>query len=248
MVLYKHMQQLKVRKKDTLILNVLIYLTLSFFFLYLQHAYRHHLSPFSLVYFRKGFELFWYVALTLSLSAVLIWKHHSRSLFMYQLSIFLVSFKVVEGLFIEFNKIIVVAMFFYSIISYFLYQLLKHYLGLASINPNFMPSDLFRPLLRDIPCRINWNDKQAAGTLSNWDDEGCFIKLTEPTDLPSSVEVTVFFSNREFVQNGEVVASTHDLQGVGIKFGKTLKDLNVFNWSEFMEILHELGFQPERLR
>jgi hypothetical protein len=248
MVLYKHMQQLKVRKKDTLILNVLLYLALSFFFLYLQHAYRHHLSPFSIVYLKKGFELFWYVAFTLVISASLIWKHHVHALLTYQVSIFLVSFKVVEGLFIEFNKIIVVAMFFYSIISYFLYQLLKYYLSLASINPNFMKTDLFKPLLRDITCNVRWESREVVGTLSNWDDEGCFIKLSEALEIPSRVTVTASFRGRDFTQDGEVVASTLDLKGVGIKFQKTTKDLNVFNWSEFMEILHELGFQPERLR
>src|SRR5665648_159021 len=129
------MEQLKVKKKDTIIMNVVIYLCLSFFFLYIQHAYRYHLAPFSLVYFQKGIELFWYVAVSLVVTAILIWRHHKYSVFFYQVSIFLIVFKVIEGLFMEFNKIIVVAMFFYITISYFLYQLLKHYLALASINP-----------------------------------------------------------------------------------------------------------------
>mgnify|MGYP006189017755 CR=1 FL=1 len=127
------MEQLKVRKKDRIIFNVVYYLILSFLFLYIQHAYRHHLSPFSTIYLRKALELFWYVAMTLSVSAIFIWRHHKYSVFMFQISIFLVSFKVIEGLFIEFNKIIVIAMFFFGIISYFLYQLLKYYLTLASI-------------------------------------------------------------------------------------------------------------------
>jgi hypothetical protein len=242
------MQQLKVIKKDTLIINLALYLALSFFFLFLQHAYRHHLSPFSLVYLKKGFELFWYVAGTLGISVIMIWRHHTYALWMYQLSIFLVSFKVIEGLFIEFNKIIVVAMFFYAIVSYFLYQLLKYYLSLASINPNFSRSDLFRPLLREIPCQVSWDEFQSSGTLSNWDEEGCFIKLKQASQIPSRVKVSVHFGEREFIQSGEVVASTLDLTGVGIKFEKTVKDLNVFNWNEFMEILLELGFEPERLR
>src|SRR5690606_24051957 len=106
------MEQLKVRKKDRIVFNVVVYLVLSFLFLYIQHAYRHHLSPFSTVYLRKSLELFWYVALTLSVSAIMIWRHHRHSVLMFQISVFLVSFKVVEGLFIEFNKIIVIAMFF----------------------------------------------------------------------------------------------------------------------------------------
>ncbi len=167
---------------------------------------------------------------------------------MYQVSIFLVAFKVLEGLFIEFNKIIVIAMFFYAIISYFLYQLLKYYLTLASINPNYQSSDLFSPLLREIPCTIYAGNLEISGHLSNWDYEGCFIKLQNPKSLPRKLNVKIMFHGREFYQKGEVVAATLDFHGVGIKFEKTVKELSVFNWDEFMEIVQELGFQPERLR
>ncbi len=242
------MEQLKVKKKDTIILNVIIYLFLSFFFLYIQHAYRHHLSPFSLVYMRKGLELFWYVAATLTISGIMIWKHHNYSILMYRLSVLLVGFKVVEGLFIEFNKIIVIALFFYVTISYFLYQLLNYYLHLASINPNYSKDDLFEPLLKKIHCKVKADDFEVTGHLSNWDYEGCFIKLDSAKQLPANVKIQVFFQDREFLQNGEVVASTLDFTGVGIKFERTVKDISVFNWAEFMQIVHELGFQPERLR
>ena len=242
------MEQLKVRKKDRIIFNVVIYLILSFLFLYIQHAYRHHLSPFSTVYLQKSLELFWYVAMTLTVAALLIWRHHRYSVLMFQISIFLVSFKVIEGLFIEFNKIIVVATFFYGTISYFLYQLLKYYLTLASINPNYHSSDLFSPLLRNIPCTLTGDKVEIAGHLSNWDYEGCFIKLDNPQNLPKKLKVKIHFQGREFIQQGEVVAATLDFHGVGIKFEKTVKELSVFNWDEFMEIVQELGFQPERLR
>lgn len=243
------MEQLKVKKKDTIIINVVIYLILSFFFLYLQHAYRHHLSPFSLVYLQKGLELFWYIALILLISIILIWRHHRFAILAYQISIFAVGFKVMEGLFIEFNKIIVVAMFFYVIISYFLYQLMASYLKMASINPNYEASDLFQPLLKEMPCFLVYGETHLEGNLSNWDMDGCFIKLNSAAKkLPKKLEVKVIFGGREFVQHGEVVAGTRDLTGVGIKFEKIKKDLNVFNWSEFMELVHELGFKPERLR
>lgn len=242
------MEQLKVRKKDTIIYNVVIYLCLSFFFLYLQHAYRHHISPFSSVYLKKGLELFWYVAVTLLASGIMIWKHHKHSILMYKISVFLVGFKVIEGLFIEFNKIIVIALFFYATISYFLYQLLNYYLNLSSINANYESSDLFEPLLKKIPCKIECEGVSFDGHLTNWDQEGCFVKLDEVKTFPANVTLKVFFSDREFTQNGEVVASTVDSSGVGIKFEKSTKDLNVFNWSEFMEIVHELGFEAKRLR
>jgi hypothetical protein len=242
------MEQLKVKKKDTIITNVVFYLTLSFCFLYLQHAYRHHLSPFSLVYFRKGLELFWYVALTLIVAMVVIWRQHRFSIFFYQLSVLLVGFKVLEGLFVEFNKIIVIALFFFIIISYFLYQLLNYYLELASINPNYDHSDLFEPLLRKITCQVQTEDLTSDGYLTNWDDEGCFIKLNQAKSFNSNVKVKIFFSDREFTQEGEVVAATPDSLGIGIKFESTAKEMNIFNWSEFVQIVHELGFKPKRLR
>ena len=70
------MEQLKVKKKDALVLNLIAFIFLSFIFVYLQYAYRHHLSPFSQAYLRKSLELFWYVSIPLVACAWLVWKHH----------------------------------------------------------------------------------------------------------------------------------------------------------------------------
>ncbi len=242
------MEQLKVRKKDVIITNTMIYLGLSFLFLYLQYAYRHQLSPFSIVYFRKSAELFWYVAAPLVVSCYLIWKHHRFAVLSFNISAILVTFKVIEGLFIEFNKIIVIATFFYAVISYFLYQLMNHYLASANINPNFSSNDLFQPLLRKISVRILESEKSYSGNLTNWDPSGCFIQLDNAEKIGSKVKVQIEFQGRTFIEQGEVVAETPDLRGVGIKFENTIRSLDTFNWSEFTELIEELGFQPERLR
>lgn len=242
------MEQLKVKKKGGIVVNVVLHLLLSFFFLYIQHAYRHHLSPFSEVYFKRSLEMFWYIAAFIVISGALIWRHHRYSLLLYKISIGLVSFKVVEGLFVEFNKIIVITMFFYLTISYFLYQYFAEYLKLASINPNYKKTDLFSPLLKELPCEVSWGEERHKGILSNWDSLGCFVKLESKTRLPKKVQLKVFFQDREFVHEGAVVAETKDCTGFGLKFEEKEKSLDVFNWSEFMEIVQELGFQPERLR
>jgi hypothetical protein len=242
------MEQLKVRKKDTIIRNSIFYLMLSFLFLYLQYAYRHQLSPFSMTYMRKSIELFWYAAVPLIVTGFMIWFHHRYSMWAYRLCGYLITYKVIEGLFIEFNKIIVVALFFYTVISYFIYQLLIQYFTLARINPNYLDSDLFGPLLRKIPCQLNWGDKSFSGFLTNWDETGCFIYLDEAIKPPGNVVLAVDFHGRKFQQNGEVVAHSVDFHGVGVKLEQTGKDLKTFNWSEFIELIQELGFQPKRLR
>jgi hypothetical protein len=242
------MEQLKVRKKDTTIINSMIYLFLSFLFLYLQYAYRHQLSPFSVTYMRKSIELFWYAAIPILISFYLIWTHHKLSLWAYNVCVILVSYKVVEGLFLEFNKIIVIALFFYAVISYFISQLLSSYLSQARINPNYTSSDLFDPLLRKIPCELIWEDKSVKGFLTNWDEEGCFVCLDEMVEVGRTINLTIHFQGREFTQMGELVATSKVLKGVGIKLEHTQKDLNIFHWGEFVELIYELGFQPKRLR
>lgn len=242
------MEQLKVKKKNPIIINIIVYLFLSFVFLYLQYAYRHQLSPFAEAYLRKSGELFWYVIIPLVLSMILIWRHHRLAIHFYNFTVLLVSFKVIEGLFIEFNKIIVIALFFYSVISYFLYQLLVQNFTEASLNPNYSPEDLFDPLLKEIPCEVTLGENSYGGYLTNWDDNGCFIKLASPIPRTDKMSVKIQFQGREFIQQGEVVAETLDLTGFGVKFEKTNKDLRVFNWTEFTELIHELGFKPERLR
>ncbi len=91
-------------------------------------------------------------------------------------------------------------------------------------------------------------DKTYNGHLTNWDEAGCFLQLDHAAKLPAKIRVQIDFQGRTFEENGEVVAETLDLKGVGIKFHNTARSLDVFNWSEFTELIDELGFQPERLR
>lgn len=242
------MEQIKVKKRDTIIYNIAIFLMLSFFFTYIQHAYRFHLAPFSLVYLQKSIELFWYLALPVVLTSFLVWRHHRFSPLMFQLCVFLVCFKVIEGLFFEFNKIIVITLFFYVVIAYFLFQYLTSYLSLARINPNYSENDLFKPILKEISCELEFNNQKYNGILTNWDEDGCFVLLDESLNVLSAVTVSLVFFGRHFTERGEVVASTLDYRGFGIKFETTKKEMTEFNWSEFMELIEELGFQPERLR
>ena len=243
------MEQLKVKKKDVLVLNLIFFLILSFLFLYLQYAYRYHLSPFSLAYFKKSIELFWYALAPIMIASFLAWRHHPSSKIWYSFCVSIVGYRVIEGLFIEFNKIIVVAAFFYIVIAYFIYQLYSYYLSLASLNPDFSSDDLFDPLLKRIHCRLTSNNDSYDGYLTNWDDEGCFILLEKAvSDKSKSIRLKIEFSGRSFEQDGEVVAHSTDFKGVGIKFNKVPKGLEVFNYAEFTELVHELGFKPERLR
>ncbi len=243
------MEQLKVRKKGMIVINCIFYLTLSFLFVYLQFAYRSHVTPFSFLYLQKSVELFWYIVATLLVASFFLWRHHKYCTWFFGLSTFLIGFKILEGLFIEFNKMIVVTFFFYIVISYFLYQLLQQYLRSARLNANYQGHDLFDPLLNSLQCSIRTDQEEIEGVLTNWDEEGCFVKLADlPKRKLKKVELIIRFQGREFIEKGEVVAQSLSLKGVGIKLNNSFKDLKVFNWNEFIELVDELGFDPKRLR
>lgn len=242
------MDHLKIKKRNVVIKNIIIFLLLSYLFLYIQNAFRQELSPFSVAYLRKSMEEFWYVILIVLLSINTIWNQQKQSRFMYQLVIALVSFHVLEGLFLDFNKIVVIAFFIFLVTSFFLYQFLASYMKSSVLNPNFHKSDLFDPMLKKIPCQIQDKTTSVEGFLTNWDEEGCFIRLSSPYQFSKKINLSLTFKDRDFVQEGELVAVTPDLKGVGLQFRKTTKKYKQFNWSEFIEIVNELGLLPERLR
>lgn len=243
------MEQLKVRKKGMIILNCIAYLVLSFLFIYLQYAYRSHLTPFSTLYLQRSLELFWYIALPLFGCTFFLWRHHRYCSFFFLISTVLVGFKILEGLFIEFNKMIVVTFFFYIVISYFLYQLLNRYLASARLNANYSSNDLFDPLLNKLNCTLKAGEVELEGILTNWDEEGCFVKMNSaPLKKLNKVEFIIRFAGREFCEQGEVVAQSTSMTGVGIKLKNSSKDLKIFNWNEFIDLVDELGFDPKRLR
>ncbi len=107
---------------------------------------------------------------------------------------------------------------------------------------------MFPPLLKEIPVQIKTEEHQYEGYLTNWDLDGCFIKLKETATNINEVKVEIDFFSQRFIQSGEVVAHSREMNGLGIKFYLSKKDLNVFNWTEFIELTEELGFQAERLR
>jgi hypothetical protein len=242
------MEQIKLKKRETIIKNTIIHIFLSYIFLYLEYAFRHHLSPLSGTFIKKSVYLFGIPAGIFLVTIFLIWRFNRQALSLYSISVFFVLFKVIEGLVVDFNKIILLGLFCYIVVSYFLYQLLADYFSRAFVTPNYNQSDLFDPLLKKIDVMIEVNEKQINGYLTNWDEEGCFIKMQGEQPLHGVVKVIINFKDRDFEQLGEVVAHSRDLTGVGIKFYPSSKELNVFNWTEFIELVNELGFQAERLR
>jgi hypothetical protein len=243
------MEQIKLKSRESIVYNVIYYLILSLGFLYLEYSYRHHLSPLSFVLIKKSIHLFWFQILIVVTTAFTLWKFHKKGLGWYIASTMAVTFKISEGLFIDFNKLIVIGLFFYLVIAFFLYQMLCDYYDKSYMNPNYSRNDLFDPLLLGIKVKISDDlGKEYEGVLTNWDDYGCFVKLDTDNQIEEKLILSVYFKNRTFEQSGVVVCRARDNFGIGVKFNGSKKSVSVFNWAEFIEIVEELGYLPERLR
>ena len=103
-------------------------------------------------------------------------------------------------------------------------------------------------MLTKIPCEILVEERNMKAYLTNWDEYGCFVRLEDRETLPRKLKVKVSFHARDFHHDGEVVAETPDGTGIGIKFKLMKKEVHLFSWQEFNQLLDELGYTPERLR
>ncbi len=239
---------LKIKKREPIILNTVIFVIVGLFFLHVQYAYRTKLSAFSWYLVWATLKLYWPV-IPLSLVTIWsVWTQRSYATRMFAWTVGAVCFFTLTGLYIDFNKILVLALFFLSVISHLLYQQLKYTFHWASYQSNYLETDLFSPVLKKISGSLKHGEETYPFYLTNWDEHGVFLFISEPKILSEKVEIVINYGELHFLGDGEVVAQSADLHGVGVKLKKNAPHVDQFYWSEFIQMTDELGLTPARLR
>ncbi len=239
---------LKIRKREPIILNTVLFVMIGLFFLHVQYAYRTKLSAFSWYLLWATVKLYWPV---IPLSLLSIWtawtlRPSSRRFFSWIVS--LICFFTLSGLYIDFNKVIVLALFFLAVIAHLLYQQLKFVLSWACYQSNYLKEDLFSPVLTKISGELKQGEVTHKFYLTNWDEHGMFIFFESPLKLKGKVALTINYDHLHFQGDGEVVAYSADFHGVGLKLNKNAPQVDKFFWSDFVQMSDELGLNPARLR
>ena len=187
------------------------------------------------------------ILIFMGFTSLSIWrmKKYSRVLFILFSSY--ISLIMAAMLIDYFDKLIVLMLFVYILLSFYYQLLLKVELSRAFINPLFSSKELFDPMLYKIRCEIFANgEKRGEGYLTNWDEVGCFALLDLPTKVDGDFEVVVLHKQHKFTQSAKLASISYN-RGVGIRFicddSKSL-----FNWVEFYKIINDLGFSVEYMK
>jgi hypothetical protein len=240
-------KKIKVLKKHPGVLNAIIFLWLSFLFLALQLSLQSHIPFINFDFLIKFINREWPLSIVAFFLTVSLAGYHSSSRMLFRCFVILVAFRSLQGLFLDFNKLVFLILFALVSISYIFDQLLSTVFNKSFYAPLYSEQSLFPPrvifpevqVLREEEVMID-------GTLTNWDDEGLFVR-GKPTGLlrPEIVSVQISYGGKTFLFKGQVVSISDDLFGCGIIILE--KQTNV-DWSDFIRLLDELGLNPKFTR
>ncbi len=238
---------MKIHSRPLIVYYVVLFSALAPYFVHLSYSLQNGTSAidrtFLITFVRENVSLF---ALSL-ISIIFAWKLSS-------LTKFLVSFLAVVCLIysmsialVDFNKVILIMDFFFLVTAYYLMMVFSGEISSASYNPLYVKSTIGRRSEYDLPCSVKLATQEIHGTLTNWDEQGCFISLEVNDSLLPNLEPTLEVETRiddiHFNQNGRIVTSFEG--GIGIRFSINTKlSSEGYNWSEYFKIIDHRGFTP----
>jgi hypothetical protein len=242
------MNNLKVWTFHPVARNALLFVLLSFFFIVLQKSLHSNLPFMNRSFLEKVFFDEWPL-LVIALPAVLmIFRHQGYSRYAFTFFCAAVMFRSLEGLFLDFNKILMVVLFIYVCLAYTFYQLLKWTFSRAVFTPNYPQDILTEPMSHKIHAVLVCGDISKPCLLTNWDSEGAFIYLHEewPAKVKSA-ELSIKIGEHSFAAKGSVVAVTWDNRGIGVEWNNTHSNQGL-PWKSLVTLFDDLGWSPQLLR
>ena len=147
---------MKIIYRSSIIWNLILFMLLSFMFIYLQSAIYLERTAFSLEFLKSTLIENVYLFSSLIITNLLVFNLKKSSKLFYILSVFMVSIYSVVNLFEDFSKLVLIVLFVYFLLSYYFYFLLKSDLNLSFYNPLYNKNNLFDPMLFKIHCSLNY--------------------------------------------------------------------------------------------
>lgn len=242
------MQNLKVWSFSSVARNTIVFMVLSVFFLVLQKSLHASLPYLNWTFLKKTLVDEWIVLSFLVPAVVHVYRHNVRSRYLFGLFCCAIVFRSLEGLFLNFNKVLMVVLFLYICIAYMFYQLITYAFTRAAYSTNYAPDILLEPMAKKVPVRLQVGEKEYTGHLTNWDSSGAFVYLSAPwAHASAEVTVAVEFESHVFQAKGSVVCATFDDRGIGIELEKS-RVTESRSWTSMVELFEEFGWDPRLLR
>lgn len=240
------MSKKKITYRSPVIWNVITFLLFSFLFLYLQSSIQTGnsiLESDHLMNFIKNSRV---IAGLFLITIFSIYRMSKLATFLFWASVMATFGFTVSGLWIEFSKFIILLLFFYLLFAYYLFQFMAEDFKESYYNPLFDESNLFDPMCFKIPVKLKQGETIYNSHLTNWSDNGFFVYIDEAQKLKGKFEVDISFEDHSFKSQARVVTVMKNGNGAGLKVFKDEAQEGL-NWNRFVDIIEELGFQPELL-
>jgi hypothetical protein len=235
--------KLKIIHRSSSIWNIIVFVLLSFFFLFVESAILENKSGLDHEFLKSFILSEKTLMIGMMVTSFAIYFHSRVSKICFFLYSSLIVINVGMDLYQDFDKFIIAMLFFFILSSYYFYLLLVTELKKAYLCPNYSTRELFDPMLYKITCRVDELalSGDSAGYLLNWDNESCFVAY-EWKDLPKdkNINFTVEYDEYKFTQKAKIVSFKKNI-GFGVVFTDQESE-SLFNWVEFNKIINDLGF------
>ncbi len=140
------------------------------------------------------------------------------------------------------DKIVLILLFAYIVLSYVMFMMWKLELGEAAFRPGYGKRSLYRFLEYDIQIELSSGGQSLAeGKLSNWDEFSFFVHLGEgkPHRMSRFVDVNIQLRENSFQTKAKLVS--HGPHGVGLRVVEE-SSLASRDWKSFYDIIQSRGY------
>jgi hypothetical protein len=240
---------MRIRLKTGVHLNFSLFIVFSFFFGFLQQALQNRFSVFQEGIFFKHMMnekimLVWILVIIFS-----NWRFKKFAFLAGTLFVTSIIFDSCLGLVDQFNRFSFAAIFFYSLISFFILVIYYSEITEAAYNPLISKSDIKKSHLNNIRCTLSVKRGEQVseyfGIITNWDKNGCFLFLETPIEnFFGQCELVIDFEGKKFKNVATISGHGFNRKGVGLQFLDSEEE-KTFNWKELYRILESKGFLPE---
>lgn len=238
---------LKINRRQSLVWNMVFYCVLSLLFLHVILSLHLDVSAIHQERFKEFLLGNKYLVGYTLLVIISFLKMHRLSKLLFPLLLGVIFIQSTILLFQDFDKLILLMTFFLILIGHFLHHMWGKELERSYYNPLISGQELNSfPV---VPIKARCLDPKGReigyGFLTNWDEEGCFIRFISPLQNKNkNVVVEIEFEGRLFSQPGFVISSFGHFSGVGIRFHMNRPSHCAFNWKDFYGIIVDHGYLP----
>ena len=240
---------LKIIYRSTTVWNLILFVLLSYVFLYVQDCIFLGKSAVELAQLKSFVLSSKDLLAAVAVVIMLVYRVKKISKWTFILLVIAITANISQSLLQDFNKLVLTMLFLFLIFSYYFFLTLVSELNKSSLNPNFDSDELFEPMLHRLKVSILKGDSSFVGYLTNWDENSCFVVLDSDFSEKLSgghIEIELDYEGHRFRQSGKISTVIYN-KGVGINFLSSSSE-EVSGWSEYFDLISDLGYTMEHLK